>query len=65
MKLTIGIPAYNNYHDVWFTVQALRMFHDLTATEIMVVDNFGCERTNGLGLPRLALIRRGCCNIII
>ena len=41
MKLTIGMASYKNYTEVWFTVQALRMFHDLTDVEILVVDNFG------------------------
>jgi len=43
MKLTIGMASYNNYAEVWFTVQALRMFHDLTDSEILIVDNFGSE----------------------
>ena len=40
-KLTIGMASYNNYQEVWFTVQALRMYQDLADTEILVVDNFG------------------------
>ena len=43
MKLTIGMPCYKNPLEVWMTVQALRMYQDLTDTEILVVDNFGSE----------------------
>ena len=42
-RLTIGMASYNNYHEVWFTVQALRLYQDLTDTEILVVDNYGSE----------------------
>ena len=41
MILTIGMASYKNYSDVWFTVQALRMYHDLTDCEILIIDNFG------------------------
>jgi glycosyltransferase involved in cell wall biosynthesis len=41
MKLTIGMPSYNNLAEVFFTVQSLKLHHDLTDTEIVVVDNFG------------------------
>jgi len=41
MRWTIGMPSYNNYLEVFFTVQALRMYHDLTDCEIVVIDNFG------------------------
>lgn len=41
LKLTIGMPAWNNFTEVFFTVQALRMYHDMTDKEILVVDNFG------------------------
>ena len=40
-KWSIGMPSYNNYVEVYFTVQALRMYHDLTDCEIIVVDNYG------------------------
>ena len=45
MKLTIGIPTHSNYTEVWFTVQALRLYHDLTDCEILIVDNASCEHT--------------------
>ena len=41
MLLTIGLPSYNNFTEVFFTVQALRMYHDLKDCEILVVDNYG------------------------
>ena len=41
MKWTIGMPCYKNYTEVWFTVQSLRMHHDLTDCEIVIVDNYG------------------------
>ena len=45
MKLTVGLPCYNNFTEVWFTVQSLRLHHadvfkDKNA-EILIVDNFG------------------------
>jgi glycosyltransferase involved in cell wall biosynthesis len=43
MKLTIGMPSYNNFQQTWFTVQSLRMYQDLTDCEILVVDNYGCD----------------------
>jgi glycosyltransferase involved in cell wall biosynthesis len=43
--LTIGIPTYNDFDGVYFTVQALRQFQDLADTELVVVDNYGCEHT--------------------
>lgn len=44
MRLTIGMACYNNFNDVYFTVQALRIFHDLSDCEVLVVDNFGDDR---------------------
>jgi glycosyltransferase involved in cell wall biosynthesis len=41
MKLTVGMPSFNNFTEVFYTIQSLRMYHDLTDTEILVVDNFG------------------------
>lgn len=41
MKLTIGMASYNNFEQVWFTLQALRMYQDLTDVEIIVIDNYG------------------------
>lgn len=39
MQLTIGIAAYDEFDSLFFTVQALRIYHDLSDCEIVVVDN--------------------------
>lgn len=44
MKLTIGMACYNDFNGVYFTVQALRIYHDLTDIEILIVDNYGDKR---------------------
>jgi glycosyltransferase involved in cell wall biosynthesis len=41
MRLTIGMPSFNNFTEVYFTVQSLRLHHDLKDCEIVIVDNFG------------------------
>ena len=40
-KLTLGMATYDDYDGVYFTIQALRLYHPevLAATEILVVDN--------------------------
>ncbi|MDH3693116.1 MAG: glycosyltransferase, partial [Gammaproteobacteria bacterium] len=40
-KLTIGMATYDDYDGVYFSVQAIRMFHPEVAddTEILVIDN--------------------------
>ena len=48
MKLTIGMPSYHNSEQVWWTIQALRLYHDLTDCEIVVVDNVGDEKLKNL-----------------
>jgi glycosyltransferase involved in cell wall biosynthesis len=61
MLLTIGMPSYNNYKEVWFTVQALRSYHNLDDCEILIVDNFGDKnleawvKGNGSGKVRYEL----------
>jgi hypothetical protein len=45
MELTIGMASYDDFEGVYFTVQALRLYQDLEDTEIVVVDNYGCELT--------------------
>ena len=37
--LTIGIPVYDDFDGIFFTVQSLRLYHDLDGVEILVVDN--------------------------
>ena len=41
MKLTIGMAVYNDYSGVYFTVESIRMYHNLTDCEIIIVDNYG------------------------
>lgn len=52
LRYTIGMPSYNNLTEVYFTVQSLRMYHDLTDCEIVIIDNYGddglrafCQKT--------------------
>src|SRR5215211_75266 len=45
VALTIGMATYNDFDGVYFTVQALRLYQDLADTELLVVDNYGCEHT--------------------
>lgn len=59
MRLSIGMPSFNNFPEVFFTVQALRLYHDLTDCEILVVDNYGKDpelekfiKAQGRGLVR-------------
>jgi len=44
-ELTIGMATYDDFEGVYFTLQALRLYQDLEDTELLVVDNFGCEAT--------------------
>ena len=44
MKLTVGMAVYNDFPGVFFSVEALRLYHDLSDTEILVVDNAGDKR---------------------
>jgi len=41
MKLTIGMATYGDIGGVFFTIEALRMYHDLSDCEILVIDNKG------------------------
>ncbi|HEY7034157.1 MAG TPA: glycosyltransferase family A protein [Thermomicrobiales bacterium] len=47
VALTIGMATYNDFDGVYFTIQALRLYQDLDDTELLVVDNYGCEATKG------------------
>lgn len=51
-KLTIGMAVYDDFDGVFFTVQALRLYHDLSNVELLVVDNLpnspAGEMTRGL-----------------
>jgi Glycosyl transferase family 2 len=37
--LTIGMSTYDDFDGVYFTIQSLRMYHDLKDMEIIVLDN--------------------------
>ena len=37
--LTIGMAAHRDFHGVFFTINALRMYHDVRDCELIVVDN--------------------------
>ncbi len=39
------MATYDDFDGVYFTLQALRLFHDLDSTELLVVDNHGCAHT--------------------
>jgi glycosyltransferase involved in cell wall biosynthesis len=45
MQITIGMASYNNPEQVWWTVQALRIYQDVKDCEILVVDNQGNSTT--------------------
>lgn len=47
MKLTVGMASYKNREEVWFTIQSLRLYHDLSDVELLVVDNFGDDHLQG------------------
>jgi glycosyltransferase involved in cell wall biosynthesis len=48
IELTIGMATYNDYDGLYFTLQALRQYHDLDNSELIVVDNYGCEDSRKL-----------------
>ena len=39
VTLTIGVPTYDDFDGLFFTLQALRAYQDLDDTEVLVVDN--------------------------
>ena len=39
VKYSICLATFDDFHGVFFTIQALRMYHDLTDCEIIVLDN--------------------------
>src|SRR5262245_59489881 len=45
VALTIGMATYKDFDGVYFTLQALRLYQDLKDTELLVIDNYGCEHT--------------------
>ena len=48
IELTIGMATYNDYDGVYFTLQALRLYQDLSQTELLIIDNYGCPHTQRL-----------------
>src|SRR3712207_1681988 len=48
VALTIGMATYQDFDGVYFTLQALRLYHDLDDVELLVVDNYGCDETRRL-----------------
>src|SRR5579859_2732743 len=48
LELTIGMATYNDYNGVYFTLLALRLYQDLSGTEVLVIDNYGCQETRKL-----------------
>jgi hypothetical protein len=44
-ELTIGMATYDDFDGVYFTLQAMRLYHDLADTELLVIDNYGCRST--------------------
>ena len=48
IDLTIGMATYHDFDGVYFTLQALRLYQDLERTELLVIDNYGCEQTKQL-----------------
>jgi hypothetical protein len=44
-NLTIGMATYKDFDGVFFTLQALRLYQDLSDTELLVIDNFGDEHS--------------------
>lgn len=39
------MACYDDFDGVYFTIQSLKMYHDMRDVEIVVVDNFGCDFT--------------------
>lgn len=37
--LTIGMSTYDDFHGVYFSIQSLKMYHELHDVEIIVIDN--------------------------
>jgi hypothetical protein len=47
-ELTVGMATYNDFNGVYFTLQALRLYHDVRDVELLVIDNYGCDDTQRL-----------------
>lgn len=42
--ITIGMPHFNDFDGVFFTLQSLKLYHDMSDVEILVIDNSGSDR---------------------
>jgi hypothetical protein len=42
------MATYDDFNGVYFTLEALRLYHDMQDVELLVVDNYGCETTRSL-----------------
>jgi hypothetical protein len=53
-KLTIGIPTYDDYDGLYFTIQSIRMFHQeiLNELEFVIIDN-NPDSTHGKNVREL------------
>jgi hypothetical protein len=58
MKLTIGMAHYDDFDGLYFTIQSLKMHHDLSDTEIVVIDNNPSSR-HGAEAKRLVESKSG------
>ncbi len=45
VALTVGMATYDDFDGVYFTIQALRLYQNLADSEILVIDNYGCDDT--------------------
>lgn len=45
VKYTIAMATHDDFDGVYFTIQDLRVHHDMSDVEILVIDNMGCEHT--------------------
>lgn len=59
VALTIGMATYDDFDGVYFTIQALRLYQDLAETEILVIDNYGCDDTEKfvISVPNARYVR--------
>lgn len=59
VALTIGMATYDDFDGVYFTIQSLRLYQDLSDTEILVIDNYGCDDTEAFvkGVANASYVR--------
>jgi glycosyltransferase involved in cell wall biosynthesis len=60
------MATYGDFSGVYFTIQSLRLYHDLTDVEILVVDNKGDKRLkNWISYWGKNLVTYQCCNEVV